>query len=171
MMKRMICRIARLRKKAKKAMNREYTMKFGAVRPSEFGAPIVKLKSGDLEGYFVIDTGCEYSTIDADALPLTEHKILEENTEYSGIGGEEHQASTAKIYFDMRGKKDCVFFLVADLSNMIARTTQSSGRKIVGLLGNSFFCLRGSVIDYDKLQITNRRKKKKLSRPTADNKQ
>lgn len=171
MMKRMLCRIARLKRKAKKAMNREYTMKLGAVRPSELGIPVIKLKSGDMEGYFVIDTGCEYSTIDASVLPLTKHKLLEETTEYSGIEGEKHQASTAKVYFDMCGKKDGVFFLVADFSNMIAHTAQNSGRKIAGLLGTSFFGLRGSVIDYDKLQITNRLKKKKMSRPTADDKQ
>lgn len=128
------------------------------------GLPIITLHQEDKEFNFIVDTGANYSVINKADLGELLHKMGNITGSTYGIDGNLMEVGYALIPLQ---KNDVIYketFQVVDVSSAFNNIAESSGIKVVGILGNEFLRTYNSIIDFNNLTIKFKNERKDRSK-------
>lgn len=116
--------------------------------------PIVTLFNNDKAFNFVVDTGANYSVINAEYLKLFDAKILKGITgKVYGINGDPQDVYYARIQLSQYNDNFVEEFQVFDIQSMCDNLKEENGVEIAGILGSSFFQRYKFIIDFNELNM------------------
>lgn len=125
------------------------------------GMPIIKLSQNNKEFNFIIDTGSNYSVLNAKWLKDFTYRKLIGSGNVEGIGGPQ-EASYVEVIFEQSGKTYNDVFQVLDVP-LLDAIGEEANIEIAGLLGNSFLSKYDVKLDYSNYTtsfLSNGRKNK-----------
>lgn len=116
--------------------------------------PIVTLFNNGKAFNFVVDTGANYSVINAEYLKLFDAKIIKGITgKVYGIDGNQQDVYYARIQLSQYTDNFVEEFQIFDIQSMCDNLKEENGVEIVGILGSSFFQRYKFIIDFNELNM------------------
>lgn len=116
--------------------------------------PIVTLLNNGKAFNFVVDTGANYSVINAEYLKLFDAKIIKGITgKVYGIDGNQQDVYYARIQLSQYTDNFVEEFQIFDIQSMCDNLKEENGVEIVGILGSSFFQRYKFIIDFNELNM------------------
>lgn len=116
--------------------------------------PIVTLFNNGKAFNFVVDTGANYSVINAEYLKLFDAKIIKGITgKVYGIDGNLQDVYYARIQLSQHTDNFVEEFQIFDIQSMCDNLKEENGVEIVGILGSSFFQRYKFIIDFNELNM------------------
>ena len=121
---------------------------------SDLTVPIVTLFNNGKAFDFVVDTGANYSVINAEYLKLFDAKVIKGITgQVYGIDGNPQDVYYARIQLSQCNDTFIEEFQVFDIQSMCDNLKEDHGINIVGVLGSSFFQRYKFIIDFNELNM------------------
>jgi len=115
------------------------------------GLPIITFNQGNIKLNFILDTGANYSIIDANYIDNIQYTPSNEQSSIYGMEGKERQTSVCNIDITYKDVTYSDRFLIADLSPSFSKIKQESGVILHGILGSFFFQKYQYVLDFKEL--------------------
>lgn len=113
--------------------------------------PVVTFYQGEQKINFLLDTGSNNCVINKEFLSNIEHKMLDAQTNISGMEGNKQRANICVIKMSYKDKDYEFPYVIQDLSAVFNDIKAETGVTINGLLGSKFFNKFKYVLDFDEL--------------------
>lgn len=131
-----------------------YSLSYGV---SNTQLPIIPVKVKDKNLCFIIDTGSTCCLIDSNVMEYFKDIVtLIGDYNISGIDGTKHKVNVVTLPFSFEGQTYSPKFCVKPLLDAFKDIEINSGIQIHGLLGTDFLLKNKWIIDFNKLEITNK---------------
>lgn len=113
--------------------------------------PIVTFYNNGKKLNFLLDTGSNYSQINAPLLPELKYEGIKNSLETFGMEGNKVTSEMCQMSVTYKDQEFTDIFCVMDLTNAFNIIKQESGVQIHGILGNNLFQKYKYILDFDKL--------------------
>lgn len=113
--------------------------------------PVVTFRQGDKKINFLLDTGSNNCVIDSNILKNIDHKMLNIETNISGIEGNAQKTGVCTIKMTYKDKEYEYPYVIQNMSAVFDSIKKETGVTINGMLGSKFFNKFKYVLDFDEL--------------------
>lgn len=113
--------------------------------------PVVTFHQGDKKINFLLDTGSNNCVIDSNILKSIDHKMLNVETNISGLEGNAQKAGVCTIKMSYKDKEYEYPYVIQDMSAAFNSIKKETGVTVNGMLGSKFFNEFKYILDFDEL--------------------
>lgn len=113
--------------------------------------PVVTFRQGDKKINFLLDTGSNNCVIDSNILKSIDHKMLNVETNISGLEGNAQKAGVCTIKMFYKDKEYEYPYVIQDMSAAFNSIKKETGVTVNGMLGSKFFNEFKYILDFDEL--------------------